>query len=93
MAVSSRSSAFLPVVRRAGPEDPGRDREVRTVLSPHISSAFAQERQTRYRREAEAQRLARRRERVPRRAGAKSRTSTEGPPGRIVVGAHASPAH
>jgi hypothetical protein len=36
------------------------------MLSPHISSAFVQERQSRYRREAEAQRLAGRRSRATR---------------------------
>jgi hypothetical protein len=36
------------------------------MVSPHISSAFVQERQSRYRREATAQRLAGRRARTTR---------------------------
>ena len=53
------------------------------MLSPHISSAFVQERQSRYRAEAEAHRLAGRR--PPRRGGttASACHATADPPGRV----------
>ena len=68
--------AFLPVVSRPDREDPHGEREVRTMLSPHISSAFAEERQARYRHEAELQRLARTRKAGVRRAPPSARVAT-----------------
>ena len=70
------------------------NREVRIMMSPHISSAFAQERQSRYRREADAQRLAGRRVRIVRGATATRRTATADPPTRRGACAPTpSPAH
>jgi hypothetical protein len=64
------------------------------MLSPHISSAFVQERQSRYRREAEAQRLVTGRPRRERGATASARRATADPPRRLRPRPHApSPAH
>jgi len=64
------------------------------MLSPHISSAFVQERQSRYRREADAQRLSAARPRRERGAVASARRATADPPGRTRWRRHApSPAH
>jgi hypothetical protein len=65
------------------------------MLSPHISSAFAQERQDRYRREAADGRLARRRARsVPAARGSTAaRVSTTEAPGRAARRCNPSPAH
>jgi hypothetical protein len=66
------------------------------MLSPHISSAFAQERQTRYRREAADERLAGRRARLGStiRRSVATRTATADPPTRRAPTPCApSPAH
>jgi len=62
------------------------------MLSPHISSAFVQERQSRYRREAEAQRLAGRRSRTTR-STASRRVAVESPAARGTPHRTPSPAH
>jgi hypothetical protein len=93
MAVSSRSWSFLPVVCRVGRADHEEEQEVPIMLSPHISSAFVQERQSRYRREATEQRLAGRRSRA-RRATVTTHRATADP--RATRGAPRptpSPAH
>jgi hypothetical protein len=76
---------LLPLVNAPPPEDRGRGPEVVIMLSPQISSALAAERQARYRREAEAARLARR-ERTARRRTAAARVAVtdapRGPAGR-----------
>jgi hypothetical protein len=77
MAVSSRSWSFLPVVLGCEREDPDKEPEVSIMLSPHISSAFAQERQSRYRSEAAEQRLAGRRSRTARAAVTTRRAATD----------------
>ena len=64
------------------------------MLSPHISSAFAQERQARYRHEAEVQRLARSRTGAVRRTGTRARSATAAPPARLgTASCRPSPAH
>jgi len=64
------------------------------MLSPHISSAFVEERQSRYRKEAEAQRLSGRRPRRARETSSSACRATADPPGRVRWRRHApSPAH
>ena len=64
------------------------------MLSPHISSAFAQERQSRYRKEAEVQRLATRRHRRDRDDATRTRRATADPPDRArTLSPAPSPAH
>jgi hypothetical protein len=65
------------------------------MLSSHISSAFAQERQSRYRREAAEERLAGRRSRPHRARGTGvARVPTADPPApRVAPARRPSPAH
>lgn len=64
------------------------------MLSPHISSAFAEERQARYRHEAELQRLARTRKAGVRRSSPSPRVaSVDAPRPRGTPVGCPSPAH